>query len=220
MDAMDIKKTATLVSVIVGLAIGAQTASANPIIIRSFSGTAAATGFLGPVSGDEPWRIDCVGNDCPSQVTGAPDFGWGSPGVDQGVTTYDEATAAMDFEITFPGLTLDPNQITLGLGLGCAGMGTGGTVFCGGSNIAHLVPWTIQTPDIHSISFFAPAGTDLPPGGTYFVNIFLEGAQPTTISFSGAWTTEAAPEPASLLLLGTGLAFGARQLRRKLRSKA
>lgn len=93
---------------------------------------------------------------------------------------------------------------------------TGGTTFCTSDNN----PWTPVITGPGAIAFFAPAGQSLVPGQTYFVNIFLEGAQPTSVSFSGAWTAEVTPEPTSLLLLGTGLAFAARRLRRKSGSRA
>jgi hypothetical protein len=213
------RRILTIAAAILGVVVGAQTALATPIqVIRSFSQGApgAASGFLNPnalPAPDEPWAIGCVQADCPKT-----DFGWGSPGVDQFITPYDETTAATDFEITFTGVSLDPAEITIGSASACAGRGDGGTTFCAATGD----PWTPSFDPSHpsSIAFFAPAGVSLAPGTEYFVNIFLLGAQPTSVEFSGAWTTEATPEPGSLLLLGTGLAFGARRLRRKFGSKA
>jgi hypothetical protein len=217
------RRILTIAAAILGVMVGAQTAGATTIAIRTFNGSGTLSGALGPVGSDEPWLIDCP-FDCPHQASGALDFGWGSPGVDEGFTPYDETTAATDFEITFPGFTLDPAQIPIGSSGGCFGSGTGGTTFCTDA----FQPWTPVLTGPGSISFFAPAGQSLVPGQTYFVNIFLEGALPTAnpltgivpFSFSGEWTREVTPEPGSLLLLGTGLAFGARRLRRKFGSKA
>jgi hypothetical protein len=220
------KRIFTIAAAAVGLMIGAQTASATTIAIRTFSGSGTAFGALGPVDSDEPWLINCP-SDCPHQATGGLDFGWGSPGVDQSVTPYDETTAATDFEISFPGFALDPAQIPIGSSDACAGRGTGGTTFCAIPGALGVL-WTPSFDPSHpdTIAFFAPPGTSLAPGENYFVNIFLLGALPKAdpltgivpFSFSGEWTTEVTPEPGSLLLLGTGLAFCARRLRRKFRS--
>lgn len=199
------RQTLTVFAAVVGLLVGAGTAQAATIVIGPFSGT-GTQGNLDTTNSSEPWLINCSGlgpNNVPCPVD---DFGWGSPGVAETLTPYTGTTAATDFEITFDGFAIDPSQIGLASAPGCAGREQGGTVFC----TDDLNPWTVvydpTTPD--SLAFFAPAGQSLAPGQEYFVNIFLEGdSLPTSISFTGGWTAETAvPEPASMVLLGTGLA--------------
>jgi hypothetical protein len=163
--------------------------------------------------------INCSGTGPSGVACPTGDFGWGSPGVGFGLVPYGESTPASDFEITFSGFTVDSSQIGLsGLSDPCQGSEGGGTVFCGFSGV-NLLPWTpvfnAATPN--TIAFFAPAGVTLNPGETYFTNIFLEGRTlPESVSFTGAWTGgDAVPEPATLLLFGSGLVAVGSRLRQR-----
>ena len=132
---------------------------------------------------------------------GANNQNWGSPGVGLLTVPYGESQPAVDFEIIFPGATIDSASITLGSASHCVGGSGGGTTFCAAP---YATPWTPLLISAGSIAFFAPSGTSLQAGGHYFVNVFFSRA-PTSQAFVGAWTTGLVPEPATFGLLGAGL---------------
>src|ERR1700730_4220554 len=73
----------------------------------------------------------------------------------------------------------------------CVGSAAGGTTLCGVDSSSSTV-WTAvfnsATPD--TIEFFAPTGTSLAMGQSYFVNVFLlPGTGVSGEAFTGAWTT-------------------------------
>jgi hypothetical protein len=189
------RKTVVAGAAAIGLVLGSQAANAD-----YFFAGAGLSGDLGVAS--ETW---VVGSPSPPPGT----FGWGSPGVGLGTTTYGREVSATNFEITFFGNEIDRAQIAVGDGAGCVGTDIGGTTFC---SEPFGTPWTAVLEGPSSIAFFAPAGVTLDTGESYFVNIFLVG-QEGPVAFEGRWST--IPEPGTLALLGVALAgFGVMRRRK------
>jgi len=177
----------------------------------SFSGSGSSGSLSEP---SETWSFNYDGG---AAVTSYLND-WGSPGVGAGEVPSGEAVDVYGMEITFTGGgAIDAPSIAIGNGAGCAGSTGGGTTFCTASNDI----WEATQVGPDSIDFLAQNSSFyLTPDQDYFVNIFFDGATPT--GFSGEWLTEytpnATPEPASILLLGSGvLALSGRLIRRKQR---
>ena len=128
--------------------------------------------------------------------------GWGTPGVNLGTLIWPTLDNIIDFHIQFE-LPLDVD-VVFQQAANCAGSSGGGTTFC---SSPFGTPWTAVSDGADAISFYAPAGEQLNIGESFFVNVFFTGGQEVDFgSFQGSWSTAAVPEPASIALLGLGLA--------------
>src|SRR5262245_45800709 len=150
----------------------------------SFSGSwPPLTGTIAPGEG---WAANAPGGTTNS---------WGSPGAGLGTLTWPTADHVTDFHVLF--VLPAGVDVVFQQAANCGGGPFGGTTFC---SSPFSTPWTAVSdqgsPD--GISFYAPAGTFLTAGGSYFVNIFFTGPVPQA-SFTGSWSV---PEPASVALFG------------------
>lgn len=159
------------------------TAGASTII--PFSGSGAS----GTIAPGEGWIINQLGL-----------FNWGSPGVGMGFEVWNGNVAVEDFTITFLGLPQGVQITNLEMGPTC---GTGSqTVFCFGL----LNVWApVLSNGGATVTFTAPAPQMLVPGDSFYINVFFSGDEGNSVTFTGGWSQVSIPEPASLVLLGTGL---------------
>ena len=155
---------------------------------------------------------------------------WGSPGVNLGFAAYDGPHTAIGFEITFTGgegWAIDYSGA--GLATDCGGGSLGGIVYCNEFNgLGSGTQWTPSVQTATTIEFDAPnAGSDQAAGQQYFTNVFFAhtgGAYVAPTGFTGRWIfsdcVTNCPEPASLSLIGVGLAGVAAIRRRRRQNKA
>jgi len=163
----------------------ASAAMAGATIVIPFSGSGAS----GTIAPGEAWTINQLSS-----------FNWGSPGVGLGFETWNGSIAVEDFTITFLRLPAGVQITNLEPGPTC---GTGSqTVFCSASGT--LVPWTpVLSNGGTTITFTAPGSQMLLPGDFFYINIFFNGDEGSSVVFTGGWST--VPEPFTLGLTGLGL---------------
>jgi len=164
--------------------IVASAAMASASIVIPFSGSGAS----GTIAPGEGWIINQLST-----------FNWGSPGVGLGFESWNGSVAIEDFTITFTGLPRGVEITNLETGPTC---GNGSqTVFCTASGT--LTPWTpVLTNGGATVTFTAPAPEMLVPGESFYINIYFNGNEGNSVTFTGGWSQ--VPEPLTLSLTGLG----------------
>ncbi len=190
------KKLLNLAAGVAAAAISA-TVFAAPVPFSGSWSPGSSTGTIGP--GTLTWTANATTNN------GIPTNSWSVPGVGQGLSHWMGADGYRDFHIAFDlpaGVALDTR-----VGTNCAGGATGGTVLCEPfPDLRGLGVWDVVFDGPNSVSFYAPSGQSLDSGELFFVNILFTGPA-TSGRFQGSWTdTGRVPEPATVMLLGAGLA--------------
>jgi len=176
--------------------IVACAAITHATIVIPFSGSGAS----GTIAPGEGWTINQLSS-----------FNWGTPGVGLGFETWNGTIPVEDFTITFS--FANGVQITnLETGPTC---GTGNeTVFCEASGT--LIPWTpVLSNNGATVTFTAPSPLMLLPGDSFFINIFFNGDEGSSVTFRGGWSQETVPEPFTLGLTASGLLMLAVRHRRR-----
>jgi len=176
--------------------------------VAAFAGSIpfSGSGGSGTIQTGQPFAYNADGG------TVAPD--WGIPGVNLNAAFWSGPTISQ-FMVTFAlpaGVIIDPAQIIIGNGGNCFGTSNGGTTFCAGP---YSTPWTATLIGTNEIVFNS-SGDLLTAGDTFFVNVFFSGGDPYGAAFSGEFTPIPIPEPATPMILGSGLFALCAGLRRKL----
>ena len=144
---------------------------------------------------------------------------WGTPGLGDGYAVYEGSQAADDFEVSFVNPKVVIND-TASLGAGGYNEETRFDV-CSPT----CVEWTPVFVGTHEVDFYAPTGTSLKDGQSYFVNVTFNentgnhhsGVNGYTTGFSAVFTSHPVPEPATwaMMLIGFGGIGGAMRIARR-----
>ncbi len=196
------KSTVVFAGAALATVIVAATA-ANAGIITQYGYDSIAPG---PNSGTDafgnPWTWNKTLGPRSATSPGAGFSAWGTPGLGDGVVTYEGANPSNDFVVSFDfflSAAIDESPASM------AGGYEETTRFS-----ADGVLWTPIFNGTDSVEFDAPAGTWITKGETFFVNVVFDGTQGKLLNgnsagFSATWSASI-PETSTWAMLGIGFA--------------